>query len=243
MSRDYEICTGLYKVADVLTLNIMRLCKDSIDPLMDCPISLQCPHCNVISLLTVISVPNYDLVMRFHPTTVGIVYRCNSCGEPVFLKFSLTYLSGGGIELSKEYQIVEFPKENFEFKYLPEAVRQDFVEALDCYSIGAYNGFAALCRRTIQSTASCLGVKGTDKVKKQVVELKEIAEMEEDDYAILNQIILDGHDGAHPHLPSITVERAKILLELMKDIMYELFVRKGKIEDAKKLRQEQIDKK
>ncbi len=67
--------------------------------------------------------------------------------------------------------------------------------------------------------------------------------MEEDDYAILNQIILDGHDGAHPHLPSITVERAKILLELMKDIMYELFVRKGKIEDAKKLRQEQIDKK
>jgi hypothetical protein len=223
----------------------MRLLKDSIDEVVDFPISLKCPHCNVISGLSVISPPNYALLQRFHPNKVGIGYRCNSCEEPVFLKFEIISYGTihGIIVLSDKYQIVESPKEDFEFAYIPEPVRQDFKETLDCYSIRAYNGFAAMCRRTIQSSASIIGAKGKDKVLQQLTDLKEMAEIEEDDFEIIKQIILDGHDGAHPHLPSITVERANILLSLIKDVMYQLFVRRGKLAEASKLRKEQIEKK
>jgi len=100
-----------------------------------------------------------------------------------------------------------------------------------------------MCRRTIQSSASIIGAKGKDKVLQQLTDLKEMAEIEEDDFEIIKQIILDGHDGAHPHLPSITVERANILLSLIKDVMYQLFVRRGKLAEASKLRKEQIEKK
>jgi hypothetical protein len=75
-----------------------------------------------------------------------------------------------------------------------------------------------------------------DRVQYQIQDLKEIADIDEETYAIINQIIIDGHDGAHPHLPILTFERAKILLELMKDVMFQLFVRKGKMEQAAELR-------
>lgn len=223
----------------------MKLSLNSITGLIDFPISLKCPHCNVITGLSVVSPPSYSLLLRFRPEKVGIGYRCNSCEEPVFLKFKIKSINSaaGVIELWDTYQIVEFPKEDFEFKYIPEPVRKDFKEALDCYSIGAYNGFAAMCRRTIQSSATIIGAKGKDKVLKQLIDLKEMAEIEDEDFEMIKQIILDGHDGAHPHLPSITIERASILLDLIKDVMYQLFVRKGKLAEAGKLRKEQIDKK
>jgi len=223
----------------------MRLLINSITEIIDFPISLKCPHCNTIAGLSVLSPPNYPLLLRFRPTKVGIAYKCNSCDEPVFLKFKVKSINsaGGVIDFFDTYQIIEFPKEDFEFSYIPEPVRQDFKEALDCYSIGAYNGFAAMCRRTIQASATIIGAKGKDKVSQQLNDLKEMSDIEEDDFEVLKQIMLDGHDGAHPHLPSITIERANILLELIKDIMYQLFVRKAKLAQANKLRNEQITKK
>ena len=64
--------------------------------------------------------------------------------------------------------------------------------------------------------------------------------IDEETFDQLKQIILTGHDGTHPHLPKITSERAQILLELMKDVLYQLFVRKAKIEEAAKLRQASV---
>ena len=98
-----------------------------------------------------------------------------------------------------------------------------------------------MCRRCVQSISSELGAKGSSKVQNQLKEMKEMAEIEAETFTILEQIIIAGHDGAHPHLPELSPDRAKILLELMKDVLYQIFVRKAKIQESVELRKKQIE--
>jgi DNA-directed RNA polymerase subunit RPC12/RpoP len=220
----------------------MFLNYNGVTEIIDKHYTLKCPHCNSISSLTAISIPDYYSLIRYKLNNVGIVYKCNACNYPVFLKFKVDNYDppNNRIQISNNYETVENPLETFEFEFLPEPVRSDFKEALACYSIKAYNAFSSMCRRTIQSAANELGVKGNDKVQKQILEMKEMSNIDEETYNILKQIIVDGHDGAHPHLPTLSPSRADILLELIKDVMYQLFVRKGKLAKAAELRGQQI---
>lgn len=219
----------------------MYLKFNDVTEIVDNHYTLKCPHCNSISSLTAISIPHYQSLIRFKVKNIGIAYKCNSCDNPVFLKFKvISYSIPNTIQISNDYETVENPLETFEFEFLPEPVRNNFKEALACYSIKAYNAFSSMCRRTIQSAATELGVKGNDRVQKQIQEMKEMSDIDEETYNILKQIIVDGHDGAHPHLPTISLNRAAILLELIKDVMYQLFVRKGKLAKAAELRGQQI---
>ncbi len=59
----------------------------------------------------------------------------------------------------------------------------------------------------------------------------------------LHAVMLAGHYGAHPHLPSLSSTRATLLLHLMKDVLYQLYVRPARILEAKELRKEAIVKK
>lgn len=220
----------------------MKLKNQYYLELVDNPITLQCPHCNTYTNVTLLSIPDYSSLLRFRPKRVGMGYMCNSCKEPIFLKFEIERYELGSffIQINKSPTQVEFPKINFEFEFIPEPVKNDFIEALSCYSIGALNGFASMCRRTIQSSASEIGAKGKDKVQKQIIEMKELANIDDETFDIIKQIIIDGHDGAHPHLPSLTKERADIMCELIQDVIYQLYVRKGKLKTASELRHIQI---
>lgn len=203
--------------------------------------ALICPHCGVKSNVSAVSLPRHEYMSRFHLKRVGVVYRCDACNEPIFLRFGVTYDAGNGRWLlSDSFDPVERPKESFDFKYLSGDVRDDFAEALESYSNGLFNAFAAMCRRTIQSVSAALGATGGDKVLSQLKELKELAEINDETFAILRQIIIDGHDGAHPHLPKLNEARAAVLLELMKDVLYQLFVRPAKLKEAAVLRKSAI---
>ncbi|HEX9867721.1 MAG TPA: DUF4145 domain-containing protein [Candidatus Tectomicrobia bacterium] len=206
--------------------------------------ALKCPHCGIQSNISAISIPRYEYLVRFSPKKVGIVYRCDSCNEPIFLRFMLRPdFNHSRAEILETYEEVERAQETFEFKYLPDEVQQDFREALTCYSSLAYNGFAAMCRRTIQSACANLGAEGNDRVLNQLKDLKEVAQVDDDTFNVLKQIVIDGHDGSHPHLPKLNPQRAGVLLELMKNVLYQLYVRKGKLKEAMELRQAAIQKK
>lgn len=222
----------------------MILKKDTPQDIMDKHFTLTCPHCNRATGITMISPPYYPSLARFKLQKVGIVYKCDACNEPIFLKFRIVNYSDLGnhrIHIDEKFETIENPQESFDFEYLPDAVQKDFKETLQCYSIKAYSAFAAMCRRTIQSVAIEFGSKGKDKVKEQIKEMKELVDIDDETYDILKQVIIDGHDGAHPHLPILSPERASTLLELMKDVMYQLFVRKGKVNKSAELRKQQIE--
>lgn len=203
--------------------------------------ALKCPHCGIQSNISAISIPRYEFVFRFKPSKVRVVYRCDSCNAPVFLRFLVQHDFGNSrFIIHEEYEEIERTQEAFDFDYLPEDVAPDFREALTCCSCGAYNGFAAMCRRTVQSVSSNLGAEGTDKVLTHLKDLKEMAQIDDETFGVLKQIVIDGHDGAHPHLPRLNSARAAVLLELIKDVLYQLYVRKGKLNEAMALRRASI---
>lgn len=161
------------------------------------------------------------------------VYKCQNCGGLVV---------AGAQELTRNVSEI-YPSqvaETFDFEYLKDDVKEDFQEALKCYSNNCLNSFAAMCRRTIQSLAEQLGAKGKDRVNKQIEEMRELLNIDGETYLILEQIIITGHDGAHPHLPKLSPERAATLLELMKDVLYQLCIRRKKIEESIDLRKKAI---
>lgn len=193
---------------------------------------ITCPHCSTLSGLSAISLPDYALATRYQPKDLGVAYQCDACKTTVFLRFSVRYDPGSAKIWLNEYSEVEQAKESYDFNYLPPEIAEDFREALTCYSNQCFNAFAAMCRRTIQSTSTYLGASGGDKVQRQIEDLKEVAEIDEDTFLTLKSIITTGHDGAHPHLPKLSSDRAETLLELIKDVLYQLIVRKKKIEEA-----------
>ena len=170
---------------------------------------VKCPHCATLSGLSAISLPQYDLLRRYQPKSVGVAYQCDACKQTVFLRFAVSYdWNRNIVEILDEYTEIERPKETYEYSYLPDTVSEDFLEALTCYSNSCFNAFAAMSRRTIQSASAELGAEGKDKVLNQIEDLKTMAEIDEETFKLLKAIVLAGHDGAHPHLPALSPERA-----------------------------------
>src|SRR5262245_49044882 len=119
--------------------------------------ALNCPHCQVFSHLTSVSVPQFARLAAARPSHVGIVYRCDSCNSPVFLKYPVKMYGANRVELSGNFHELERPREKFAFTYLSEECETLFKEALTCYVHGAFNAFASLCRRAAQATFRDLG--------------------------------------------------------------------------------------
>lgn len=216
--------------------------NDNYQHLIDLPVNLRCPHCSVQTSLIPVSIPRFHLVHRFKLREVGLVYRCSACNRAVFLRYRLQQL-GSPIVLADDFEQITTALEPFEMQYLAGQVLDDFREALTCYANSCWNAFGAMCRRCIQSVSETLGATGTTKVQAQLQELKTMGIADDDTFAQLEAIMLSGHDGAHPHLPALSPVRAQVLLQLMKDVLYQLFVRPAKVREASELRKEAIAKK
>ena len=49
-------------------------------------LGLECPYCGVYAHMTPQSVPDTALLMKDKPKHVGLVYQCDSCHAPIFLR-------------------------------------------------------------------------------------------------------------------------------------------------------------
>jgi len=219
----------------------IRITSDNKSPtLTDKQFTVKCPHCGIHSGLSLVSVPQFEHIKRYELKRVAIGFKCDACSEPIVLKFTVQHIAGDFARLDREYQELERASETYDFTYLPVTVADDFREALSCYSIGCNNAFASMCRRVAQSSATELGAEGSTKVQNQLAEVKRMGAIDDAVYEQLIAVMITGHDGAHPHLPSVTPERSTVLLEIVKDVLYQLFVRPGKIREASALRKQVI---
>lgn len=209
-------------------------------------LALNCPHCQVFSHITPVSIPQYSELVANRPSQVGIVYRCDSCNAPIFLRFAVKMYAPNRVELANHFVELERAREKFSFTYLPEVTEKLFREALGCYSSGYFNAFASMCRRTTQQVFSDLGENGRLKVYNQVNEAREMAEIDGDTYAVLKKVLFGSDADASPSMPEIGTFEASVLVELIKDMLYQTYVRKGKLQQAMMVRrffaEETLDK-
>lgn len=197
--------------------------------------AVTCPTCSVMSHLTPVSTPRYAELLRYKPKEVGVVFRCDACNAPVFLKYPVKAYEDDRIELSSNFLEIERPVERFDFTYLPEDSETLFREALNCFSHTNNNAFASMCRRTVQRVFEDLGETGKMEIFNQCSDIRDIAEIDDETFDLVRRVLFDSEE-TRDTLPMISAIEAGILLEFMRDILYQAYVRKGKIQQAMMIR-------
>ena len=197
-------------------------------------IGLECPYCSVYSHMSPQSVPHTDDLLKHHPKHVGLVYRCDACQAPVFLRFAVKRYHENQVELYRNFVELERPKERFAFSYLPKHTEIMFREALSCYSNNNFNAFASMCRRSASSAYAELGEGGRLRAFEEIIIAQDIAGIDDDVFSPIKSVLFD--TGEEEDLPLLTRTQAGILLEVLKDMFYQCFVRRGKLTRALKVR-------
>ena len=197
-------------------------------------IGLECPYCGVFSHMSPESVPDVADLLQHKPKHVGRVYRCDACQAPVFLRFAVKQYSADQIELYRNFIELERPKERFAFSYLPKHTEVLFREALSCYSGNNFNAFASMCRRSASSAYEALGDGGRLRAFEEIIVAQDIAGIDDDTFAPIKFVLFD--TGEEEELPLLNRAQAGILLEVLKDMLYQCFVRRGKLSRAIKVR-------
>ena len=199
-----------------------------------------CPHCKQATRFNPNTKPDESIMRRDGILAFTASYSCDFCLGPIPVEWTIQGYNGNNLMVVSSARLIRPVKEPFDVEHVPEEVRKEIDEALDCLSVSAYSGFAALCRRIIQAVCTNIGAGATDKVKRQVDEMIELTGLGSEWKDLAIQIMLSGHNGAHPHLPDMNLDRSKVLLSLMQDLIYEIYTRPGKIREAAALRQKAI---
>lgn len=197
-------------------------------------IGLECPYCGVYAHMSPQSVPDAARLIETRPKHVGLVFQCDACRAPVFLRFAVKRFGKDEVELYRNFVELERPKEKFPYSYLPKHTEVLFREALSCYSAGNFNAFASMCRRSAASAFEALGDGGKLRAFEEVMVAQDIAGIEDDTFAPIKTILFES--GQEEDLPLLNRAHAGIMLEVLKDMFYQCFVRRGKLTRALKVR-------
>jgi len=195
-------------------------------------LALTCPHCLVLAHITPLAVPGFAELSASRPKQIGLVYRCDACNAPVFLRCNVRSYGSERIELASQLSEVERARESFNFTYLPQDVETVFREALLCYSNGTFNAFAAMCRRTMQAVYTHLGEPGKLRVFDELNEVRELAQIDLAVFAPIKRVLFGNDAETSASLPLIDEEQAALLLEVIKDVLYQCYVRKARLQQA-----------
>jgi hypothetical protein len=195
-----------------------------------------CPRCHAFSQMSPTAVPTFDELLLQKPRAVGVVLRCHACNAPVFLRYMTRAFANNRVELSPQAFDVERPIEKFAFNYTPEDVETFFREALVCYSHNQLQAFAAMARRTAAVTFSDLGNSTKLRLFDSLSDVREMGDIDEDTFAVVMRVIFAGVADPLLDLPTVDTYQAAVLLEVMKDFLYQAYVRKGRLQQAMKVR-------
>jgi hypothetical protein len=195
--------------------------------------SAECPHCGAIAHLSLLACPSFARLRADRPARIGIVLQCDSCRTPLFFRYRVRDWQDDRVEFHPQPEEVERPPERFSYTYLPEAVASTFREALACYSAGLLQAFAAMCRATTQAIIDDLGERSRLKIFDQVAEVRTMAEMDESTFNAIRDVLFESATGVQ----SFNRLQAAVLVETMKDLLYQTYVRRAKLQQALRLRQ------
>jgi hypothetical protein len=195
-------------------------------------LALLCPHCDVTAHVAISAVPDFAELQQYKPRAVGIVGRCDACGAPIFLRFPVRMYRSNRIELSSQFTEIERPREKFTFTHLPPHIEQLFRETLLCFSSGAFNAFASMCRRTARAAFEDQGDSGKLRLFDQLNDVRALVGIDPETFQLLKAVIFGSPADSRPEPPILDANSAAVVLEVMKDLLYEAYVRRGRLQQA-----------
>jgi hypothetical protein len=191
-----------------------------------------CPHCQTVAHITPSAVPRFEDLQLYRPKQVGVVYLCDACHAPVFLRFTARLYGAARIELAPQFAEVERAREKFSFTYIPAEVETLFKEALTCFAHGAFNAFGSMCRRTMQAMFADLGEAGKLRLFDELNGLRELTDISPELFACIRAVLFGAELDARAGVPLLDGYQSGVMLEVVKDLLYEAYVRKGRLQQA-----------
>jgi hypothetical protein len=170
------------------------------------------------------------------PARVGVVLQCDSCRSPLFFRYRVRAWHEERVEFHPQAEEVERAPERFSYAHLPETVAGAFREALACYSAGLLHAFAAMCRATTQAMIEDLGERSRLKIFDQVAEVRAMADIDEATFDPIRRVLFEGEPAHGSGVPPLNRLQAAVLVETMKDLLYQTYVRRAKLQNALRLR-------
>ncbi|HVY65209.1 MAG TPA: hypothetical protein VHH11_10360 [Gammaproteobacteria bacterium] len=196
------------------------------------PVARECPHCGAHAQLLPAAIPSFAELARTQPRNVGLVFRCAACGEPRFVRAAVRSIDTERVELAPNLVEIERPREKFQFGYLPASVELLLREALECYTAGAHNAFASMCRRAVRMALSMADADASRRWRDGVADVLRIAEVEAGMAHALKDVLFG--DQGEP--PTIGPDESAVLIEVVKDLFYQHYVRTAKLRATLKMR-------
>ena len=196
------------------------------------PITRMCPHCGTHAQLLAVANPSYEVLAQTRPKHAGLLFRCAACNEPRFLRAAVRAVAPDRVELAPNVVEVERTRERFQYGYLPDTIEQLLRETLDCYSLGALNAFATMCRRTTRTALRTVGATGKTRWQDALLEMLRVCEVDAVTTGTVDAVLFG--DDTDP--PAITPDEAAVLVEAIKDLFYQSFVRSAKLRAAMTMR-------
>ena len=126
--------------------------------------------------------------------------------------------------------------ERFNFAHLPENVAAAFQDTLGCHKNGLMHAYLAMCRLTMQAVFDDLGDGARLRIFDQVDEIIELAEADERVARIVRRTLFDSDGKELQFRSDIDRETTGILLEIMKEILYQTYTRKALLQQKLKMR-------
>jgi hypothetical protein len=93
-----------------------------------------------------------------------------------------------------------------------------------------------MCRRTAQSVFADLGENSKLALYDQLNDVRKMAEIEDRTFSGVQQVIFGNDSDPQPNLPKLDAYQAGVLLEVMKDLLYQAYVRRGRLQQAMMVR-------
>lgn len=196
----------------------------------------ECPHCGTISHLSLLACPSFARVRADRAAKVGIVLQCDACHTPIFVRYRVRAWLEDRVEFHPLAEQVEHAPERFSYAHLPEKVAAAFRESLACYGAGLLHAFAVMCRATTQAMLEDLGERSRLRIFDQVAEVRMLAEIDDVTFNAIRRVLFEGEAGRGQTLQPLTRTQAAVLLETMKDLLYQTYVRRAKLQQALRLR-------
>ncbi len=200
-------------------------------------VSGECPHCGNVAHLSLAACPSFARVRADRPGKVGIVLQCDSCHTPLFIRYRVRAWHEDRVEFHPQPEYMEHAPERFSYAHLPERVAATFREALACHSAGLLQAFAVMCRATTQAMLEDLGERSRLRIFDQVAEVRMLAEIDDSTFDAIRRVLFEGEAARGQPAQPLTRMQAAVLLETMKDLLYQTYIRRAKLQQALRLRQ------
>src|SRR5262245_8012213 len=99
-----------------------------------------CPHCKQGGHFTPLTTPIPGALQRDGVEELIMCYACDTCLKAIPVSWRVAKYAGTEVLVDTPKAVLPV-REAFEFHSVPDEVRKEIEEALDCLSVGAYNGF------------------------------------------------------------------------------------------------------